>query len=314
MSSTIEFNRQFIRSEAGITPVWLVGDNRTTTGSGRHERFARNWSLFQNILGATEEEILKREEPYMGGYQQHWLKRNKWVDDEGLRRWIRSGCKNAATIEEILHINHAIRYVRCCLRIWGSHATSSREELMVYATTTKAFDDWISAVRERMDEVKATDSKAALFPCVDFGIEDLAHPSIHKDSMPDKVLFKNGTFYLTESPSADESRWATDIQKAFVFDLADAERFKETIRGDRLFARAKLVSAAVKDLPRNSVIEVLDGPNKGYFVRKATAHRVQMTPNISAAKHYTTSQAKSSARAMNNKYQSSFGVVSDGKT
>ena len=60
MSYSIEYNRQFIKTENGYTPCWLVGDNNVTEGFGRNERRVRNWSVFMNLLDVTEDELVEK--------------------------------------------------------------------------------------------------------------------------------------------------------------------------------------------------------------------------------------------------------------
>ena len=60
MSYSIEYNRQFIKTENGYTPCWLVGDNNVTEGFGRNERRVRNWSVFMNLLDVSEDELVEK--------------------------------------------------------------------------------------------------------------------------------------------------------------------------------------------------------------------------------------------------------------
>ena len=95
MSYTIEYDKIFLKSGAGYTPLWLAGDSNCYEGSGRNQRRVRDWSVFMSQLGVTEEKLMERIQPLLGGpYQEHWQRRGKWVDDKGLVTWVKNGCKN----------------------------------------------------------------------------------------------------------------------------------------------------------------------------------------------------------------------------
>lgn len=293
MSSEIEFNRQFIRSEAGITPVWLHGDNRTTTGYGRHERYCRHWSLFWGKLGTTEEELLEEAKNYMGSYQEHWLKNGKYVDDDGLLRWIRNGCKSAATIEEILLVNK-IRAISCCLYVYdGPENHTHHEELSVSIATTKDFDAWISNVRKRTAELEAENHLA--YPNVDFLAEDLRHPIVRKNGLPNKVIFKRGKYYLVEQPTQTIAKWSSDVNLALEFTSEEAKALLNAYGESCFLCDARIISASVKRNLHNFVIKIEGGTHDGNYVVKKTRTRLQMGLHKDTAKHYHTLRAAEQA-------------------
>ena len=59
MSYSLMYNWQFLKSEEGITPVVLMGDNNVTTSTwmGNHwgEKRARSWYCIFGYLGVSEE-------------------------------------------------------------------------------------------------------------------------------------------------------------------------------------------------------------------------------------------------------------------
>ena len=112
MSYAIEYNRQFIKTKNGYIPCWLVGDNNVTTGHGRTERRVRDWSIFLNWVDVSEEYMLEHIKELFNSYNQHWKKGSNWISNEGLIRWVKSGCKYAATLEEVLEFNR-LRSVEC---------------------------------------------------------------------------------------------------------------------------------------------------------------------------------------------------------
>ena len=115
MSYSIEYNRQFIKTENGYTPCWLVGDNNVTEGFGRNERRVRNWSVFMNLLDVTEDELVEKAKELFNSYDQHWKRGSTWVSNKGLISWVKSGCKKAATVEDILSVNPYMSRIHCYL-------------------------------------------------------------------------------------------------------------------------------------------------------------------------------------------------------
>ena len=115
MSYTIEYDKIFLKSGAGYTPLWLAGDSNCYEGSGRNQRRVRDWSVFMSQLGVTEEKLMERIQPLLGGpYQEHWQRRGKWVDDKGLVTWVKNGCKNAVSIEQLIEANR-FGAIKCCV-------------------------------------------------------------------------------------------------------------------------------------------------------------------------------------------------------
>lgn len=150
MSYTIEYNRQFLRSERGITPVWLSGSNNVTEPRpyGR-ERRCRDWCCFMNLLGASETEIMDAVQDMCGGpFQEHWKSHGRWIDDAGLIRWTKSGIKSACTVEQLLSCNwwHSIS---AHLHVW-SRDLKDTIELYHHIDSTAALDAFIDKAKERM--------------------------------------------------------------------------------------------------------------------------------------------------------------------
>ena len=150
MSYYAEFDRVFIRSVCGYTPLWLLGDSSVTEGRGRSSRMYRRWSVFQSLIGVTEEELLAAVEKLKGS-SEHWKRGGKWVDDEGLVRWVKSGCKHAVVLEDLLKANER-SYLPCVLR---DH--NGRTVLSAQVHNTLELEDWIYQAKKAI----AADSTAA---------------------------------------------------------------------------------------------------------------------------------------------------------
>lgn len=284
MSYTIEYNRQFIRSAAGITPVWLAGESNVWENDTGHSRRSRAWCVFYNMLGVTQEELLAAVQPSLGAESQHWMKNGKWVDDKTLVHWVKLGCKRAASIESILLENQSkISSICCYLSIW--EGDRHRQSSYRYVKTTEEFDSWLELAKEEITEIRAKKNMA--FPIVDFGVEDLRHPSSLELSDDCKVLFRHKKAYLTELLSPDSSSWSADVRKAQVFSYEEALSMKKKNRYGWI-AESRLVPASIKEQPFNAVLRVESGVYSGQYVLKRTRNRLHFTLDKKYAKHYAT--------------------------
>ena len=167
MSYTIEYNRQFLRSEAGLTPVWLHGDNNVWEGSGRSQRRSRNWGCFQSLIGVSEQDLMDTVRVLTGGqYQQHWMKHGKWLDDAAVLRWAKNGVVQAMTVEQLRSDNPGLS-ITAQLSIWGA-GLEHTHELFRFINSTETLDGWIAEAKERITTRKPTES---VFPLIAFSSE-----------------------------------------------------------------------------------------------------------------------------------------------
>lgn len=277
MSYTIEYDHQFIRSASGITPCWLCGDNNVTemTFRGR-ERRARDWSIFHNLLGTTEEDILKSIEPTLGGYGEHWQRNGKWVDDAALIRWVKTNCKNAMTIEEILRTN-AMSSITCYLSVWKGNSWAVRENL-TYVRSSEEFDAWVTTAKERI-RTKADDER--IYPVVDFIREKLTHT---KPILAENVVLRKGNAYLAELKDGYIS-WDKDIKKAMVFTREECEELRRT-HTNSWVRTAKPINANAQTRPYDAVLRFEDGSYEGRYISRITKSKVYYAYDINNAHHY----------------------------
>lgn len=291
MSYVIEYDRQFIKSGLGITPLWLSGDSNVWEGRGRHERRARSWSVFLNQLGVSEEKLLEKAETLTGGkFQEHWQKNGKWVDDEGLRRWVRSGCRNAASIEDICEAND-IGGIGCHLIEWHGYERSETHEKGII--TTAHLDEWITEVLPYMEKSRAAGN--AVYPYFDFYTnEPLKHP--HPKMPSDElVLIKMGKKYLATLNAGRQYSCAEDIQKAQIFTREEAEKLCERwnldeMKGTRIISESNALKA-----------KYIVAFSCGSYIEKCTSSTLYITSNPTRAFLYadeaTARKATSSRKA-----------------
>lgn len=173
MSYTIEYNKQFLRSKRGITPVWLSGSNNLwePRAYGR-ERRCRDWNCFMNLLGASESEIMESVQSMCGGpYQEHWQSGGKWVDDAGIIRWAKNGIRSACTVEELMSQNWWSS-IPAHLHVWTRDLKDSIE-LYSRIDSTAALDAFIDKARERITSKAPGES---IYPHIVFPEEQFHKP------------------------------------------------------------------------------------------------------------------------------------------
>lgn len=313
MSYAIEYERQFIRSDKGITPCWLAGDNNVYEPSyrGKAERRARSWSVFYNLLATTEEAILEAIQPSLGGYGEHWIRGGKWVDDAGLIRWVKSGCKSAATVEEILANNRGCGVsVHCFASVWytdgecysdGTLKRRNKSDISTYVHTSEEFDAWIETAETLREECKA--KGWSFYPIIDFGTEKLVHRvSTPKDDQ--KVVLRCGSgsriSYLIEV-SDSHSTWGK-VQDALVITGTAAAELQRTSPFEWV-RKARVVDAKIKECPHNVALQFVDGVRAGKYVSQVSRTNLWMTDHVDSAKRY---KDVSAARAALKRIQPRF--------
>jgi len=277
MSYVIEYDRQFVRSEEGITPLWLAGDSNVwepTYKTKKSMRRCRSWSVFYNLLGTTEEALLDAIQPSLGRWNQHWKKNGKWVDDAALLRWIHNGCQKAASIEEILRVNN-MSAVRCYISDYGNP-----DQLSQSISTTAEFDEWIRSVKAYLLTHKG-------YPIVWFDNEPINHPSV-KDRANEQVVIKKKNMYLSEISSNGYS-FSIDVSKALVMSWEMATDFLRKHRVD-----ARILSASVKEVGFHLL--VTDGFYANTYIQKLVKHYTYFTRDKQTALRYATKQSAEAAK------------------
>lgn len=250
MSYTLEYNRQFIRTSYGYIPCWLAGDNNVWTGSGRYDKRCREWGIFFNWVNVSEEEMLKGIKDLYNDYDQHWKRNGKWVTNNGLLSWIKSGCRRAATIEEILNINNFLggihRGVHCYVIVYDS--SDSRNVIMDrYISTNKEMDAWSKAVKELQISNEQVKKYKHVYPVVDFVIEDLKHPVQNQEiEVGKQYILKYKKGYVFDMGDCGFS-YGSNIKNAKVFTFDDLEKLKMNPKSARYFRECKIVDADMKN-------------------------------------------------------------------
>lgn len=298
MGYTIEYKRQFIKSLEGITPCWLAGCNNVyeVAAKGR-ERREREWTCFHGLVGVKKEDILEAVQPSLGGYDEHWMRGGKWVDDKGLLRWIETGCKSAASIEDILTANPHLSDIHCYVSVWDK-SRPHRNELDYYISSTGELDRWIRMYRALHSKLAGTG--CSIFPAIDMGSErDFRQPRFSKNPDEEYVLKYQG-MYLT-GVTENSASWIKDIKQAATFTM---DEINEMRKKDWCVRSAQAVKAKSIDHPYNAVIMIATGPHAGNYVYQCTRSRLRLSYTAECARHYPTESAAKKAMA---KMQDSYG-------
>lgn len=296
MSYVIEYDRQFIKSGFGYTPVWLAGDNNVYVTKKKRDR---TWDVFHKLIGVTKDAIVAAVEPALGGYQEHWKHNGKWVDDKALLRWIDNGCKNAATIEEIITFNR-FSSVNCRV-VYFNKENHRFIDNSVDVTTTLEFDQWIADAKALMHELREK-GLTFIYPAIQFYSEDpIVHPTRFKPT--DEVHVKHGTMFLSEYDiERNAYSWVLDKCKAITLTPDKAIAFI-AYYNKRYQDPARPVKAT--DSKKNYVVQIVNGTYETYYIQKITSRRVRVTSDIRCAHKYsTTAQAK---RVVDNAYRYNTG-------
>jgi len=258
-------------------------------GHGRNEKRERHWNLFMGMSGITKEELMDAAEPMFGGFQEHWRKNGKWVDDAGFKRWIENGCKTAATIEEIIDAN-PFASIRCYVVDWSTGCFYSRIIMEEYIKSTIDFDDWLF----RAKTLEAKNPKGTIFPVIAFSYDTpIRHPNGRKKDN-DLVLIKKKRQYLTRiDPDGKSSYWSYNKKDATSYLYTEAvdmlKRYRAHLDG------AQVVSNKVKKTPNNLVIRISGTDYGTFYVLKLSRTGFKYIRDINQAKHYSTAAAAKKA-------------------
>lgn len=279
MSYTLLYNSVFLKSERGITPVILSGDNNVydTDGHGRTLRRSRDWHCFDNKLAVSEEELMKRVEELKDS-EEIWQRNGRVVTGKGVITWMRNGIKNAASLEDVLK-NNRLTSVSCAVSVWGRDRYEGRH-CSCNVSTTEAFDSWVD---EAKAYVSTLDADHNAFFIVKFPREKVR--SLTKSSVQEgKVLIKSKTLYLKEV-KPDGLNWTDDIHDALEMDIEEA---KKLLNERYYWSEVKIMSAKGKSNPWNWIVELRNKDGRVMYVARVVAGTVYTTPDINRAKKYAT--------------------------
>jgi len=288
LSYDICYDRCFIRSGMGITPMWLVGSNNCTESiwglDGKcHERRERHWSPLCNMAGVSEEELMEKAYSYVPTtYNQHFMRGGKWVDDAGWIRFVENGIKNAVSIEDVLKYTHRSKMM-CRLHTWVGD--DSRYWLETYVSTTAEYDEWLRKAKELKES--RNDEWGPWF-CVDMGMrEPIKIPA--KKNLSGKVVAKYKNDYICSVDCHGIVR-SPLIENAIIFD--SLEKAKEVCEKQTVWQITYVDGSAIEKRKEwKWAIKATTGTYQGMYVERRTAHKVRMDYSSKYAKRFPTKAA-----------------------
>ena len=283
MSYSIEYNRQFIKTENGYTPCWLVGDNNVTEGFGRNERRVRNWSVFMNLLDVTEDELVEKAKELFNSYDQHWKRGSTWVSNKGLISWVKSGCRKAATVEDILSVNPYMGRIHCYL-VYYDEKDCRQVILDVYLATTLAFTDWVQQVKA----FKSENFYKHVYPIIDFGTEKLVHPKVQEENMEEdkQIVIKTNKGYIAEISERTLS-YTQNIKEAKVLKYNEFKNLRQQLKESHSPFLKYLETATLVDANKQSediyVLKFVDGTYAGKYLGKKVRGKINLAYSANGA-------------------------------
>ena len=282
MSYTIEYAKLFLKSDSGYTPCWECGSNNVYENDRRR---AREWCVWQNLLGVTPEEIMDEGLSMCNG-SSHWQKGGKWLDDTALIRWIELGIAKAVTIEDVLEANPALSSIYCRASVWEGH--QNRSECERYLRSTADLDRWIGDV----NALKAPG--ISVYPLISLRY---LKPVKRMGRISDFVLFKYSNAYLSAIENdGDVTTWSFDIRDALTYSREEALRLQNKHRYNRLGA-AILIDAKNK-ARKKAVISREDGL---YFLRQNRTYIYHTKEKESAKRYSSIASARTAAKLLTEK-------------
>lgn len=176
MSYSIEYNRQFIRTEKGYIPLVLMGDNNVYDGSGARARRSRSWCVLSNSLFiVSKEELLDFMKSIENPYNQHWKRGGKWISNSGLFTWVRSGCASACSLDALRIFNPCL-YITASLILYDKEF-HRKEELKENLKSSEDLENWSEKAKAFIEGIDKSGSWSWYYH-IDLSSEEIVHPPV----------------------------------------------------------------------------------------------------------------------------------------
>lgn len=295
MSYDICYDRCFIKSGLGITPMWLVGSNNCTESvygaDGRwHERRERHWSPLCNMAGVSEEELMAKARSYVPSrYNEHFMRGGKWVDDLGWLRFVENGIKKAVTIEQIVRQKHNCGIV-CEVSVWlydeakGYH-DKNWCELQTTVHSTAEYDEWLAKAKDRVSHPK--EHEDAWF-VVRINYNEPIRITPEPGELKGKVAAKYGNNYIV-GVGVHGVTYCKRVDNALVWD--SLEEAKKSLEGCSLDIQYISGDAVLAKKRWKWAIRAASGGYEGYYVKQRTSKRLRFDHEEKYAKRFPSKAA-----------------------
>ena len=300
MSYEIVYDKQFVKCEHGIIPIVLTGSSNCTMFYGGREIRERYWESWfatnkHERVAFSEQEIMEWVYSIIPStYNEHFMYRSKWVDDNGFVSFFKNGIKSAKTIEEIISLNMR-QELNCRLSVWTNENHSELNETI---TTTKGLDEWIENAQMRKAELRNstyTDkysgetNTVSIYMSIGFnGIEPLKKGSLKEPSV--EVIAKYKSNYICKIDKHGFTS-CVDANNALIFKNIDEAK---TLIKYWQHYNVKFISAEAlkKRLTKQNYYIVHKTAYSESIVSKATSRHLYYTGNMAKAQKFTLEAAK----------------------
>lgn len=282
MSYTIAYGRVFFRSDKGITPCVLLGDNNEWDPVAK--RRPRDWSVLNHFLGEDESAIRSWLDKELEGPDRERLydpKKGAFMHNEGFRRWVENGLKKAVTLEEFCKANSR-KAVACSLwRYRGIHCESSHR---AWCSTSTELDAWI----EKVPPLVGDWHPVILLP------ENPRSVAPWPEGKP--FLLKAGDVYV------QGVRHGTDgliNEVSYTRNVMEAKKFvsDDELNGLNRFQRThRKVSAGKQEKPNNVVLRITDGVHAGRYVERRSGRRMRIASDPRYAQRFEDGKTAEKAK------------------
>ena len=225
MSIEIMYGRQFVKlDDEHILPLTLSGSSNCTMFINGREILEREWNCLINgivIPGAPVDEYRKALEKLVSNNPNgEWFRRGgKMLSGKDILKWFDSGCKSAATIEEIKQ-KYPQQSIKCSLMGHPKDKNDyhSTMKFIKYCDTTEEIKEWLATYSNYKDDEYDYYIHMGLL-----GIKPVSMGKPLKENAP--LIVKIGSRYLTDI-SEFSMTYCGDIKQAKVF--ANTEEFEKT--------------------------------------------------------------------------------------
>ena len=273
-----EVQQVFIKSNEGITPLQR---NAYVAPEG----LRRFWSVYQQLLGVDKRTLMKTASRYYTSGENPWQKDGKSVMAGDLLQWVKTGIREAMTVEELLTQNPDAQILLEVIFHPTQTANSFVEGEMVCKKDIKSSEDLDFCIKE----YRAKQSEKGDFEILFKISKD--YLKTRKCNLADKVvLVSRRTYYRRHNPDKKEVEWTRDPLDAAI--LSRNEAIDVCVWLKNLFGRnysTKIESADFLDFPYNAVIKSL-GSN-WYISKYGSTNFPHFTTNIEYARRYPTEEA-----------------------
>lgn len=269
MNNITELKTQFIQSEAGITPCWLVRENGEAV-----------WRPFLGLIGIPSGDLWSAVKEQREKQPWLWERDNIWESDEKCRDWIKTNRKTAATIESVLDSNPMCRGLTCSIAAW-SEGSAAAEGFVVnpptLVRTTSELDAWIEKARPVLEDSDG----ARVVPIIDFGLRYLTTPC-----PPDQICFLKRKGWYVSEVEEESIVWDKDVHKAKVLTGIEVAQLRTQYHSCR---SAYIVNTSRAAFPFNAVIKVTEGDHKGQYI-ESIMDSLQFCSHAFLARRFRTSE------------------------